>query len=185
MEAVEPQSQCPQSEIEPSFLLELLSWLGAAGIESWLDGGWGVDALLCAQTRPHKDVDLIVRVTDIPGLLSSLYAKGFAVREGQLPHSFVLADPEGHQIDIHAVSFDPDGNGVYRMQNGQEWIYPAAGFQGLGAVNGYLVLCLAAEAQVLCHAHGYIPTEKDLRDMALLAERFSVELPPQLRFEHG
>jgi len=26
-------------------------------------------------------------------------------------------------VDIHAVSFD-DGNGTYRMENGQDWIYP-------------------------------------------------------------
>jgi hemoglobin len=34
---------------------------------------------------------------------------------------------------------------------------------------------------VLCHAHGYLPTEKDLRDMELLRLRFGVELPPRLR----
>jgi hypothetical protein len=39
----------------------------------------------------------------------------------------------------------------------------------------------AAETQVLCHAHGYVPTEKDLRDMELLQGRFGVELPPHLR----
>jgi hypothetical protein len=27
------------------------------GITVWLDGGWGVDALLGRQTRPHSDLD--------------------------------------------------------------------------------------------------------------------------------
>jgi hypothetical protein len=31
------------------------------------------------------------------------------------------------------------------------------------------------------HAHGYVPKEKDLRDMELLKARFGVELPPHLR----
>jgi hypothetical protein len=34
---------------------------------------------------------------------------------------------------------------------------------------------------VLCHAQGYVPTEKDLRDMELLQARFGVELPLHLR----
>jgi len=34
--------------------------LRALGIEIWLDGGWGVDALLGEQTRPHKDLDIVV-----------------------------------------------------------------------------------------------------------------------------
>jgi hypothetical protein len=43
------------------------------------------------------------------------------------------------------------------------------------------VRCLSPATQVLCHAHGYVPVEKDFCDMELLAERFGVELPPQLR----
>jgi hypothetical protein len=35
--------------------------------------------------------------------------------------------------------------------------------------------------QVLGHAHGYVPVEKDFADMALLADRFGIDLPPQLR----
>jgi hypothetical protein len=66
------------------------------------------------------------------------------------------------------------------MENGRDWIYPADGFGGRGVIAGTSVRCLSAAAQVLCHAHGYVPTEKDLRDMELLSERFGVELPPQL-----
>jgi hypothetical protein len=40
---------------------------------------------------------------------------------------------------------------------------------------------LSPAIQVLCHAYGYTPIEKDFRDMELLQERFGVELPPQLR----
>jgi hypothetical protein len=34
---------------------------------------------------------------------------------------------------------------------------------------------------VLCHAHGYLPTEKDIRDMELLQRRFGIELPMHLQ----
>src|SRR5262249_2802479 len=36
-----------------------------AGIDYWIEGGWGVDALLSEQTRPHDDLDLGVRMEDI------------------------------------------------------------------------------------------------------------------------
>ena len=39
--------------------------LSANGIQVWLTGGWGIDALLQEQTRPHKDLDLIILVDDV------------------------------------------------------------------------------------------------------------------------
>jgi lincosamide nucleotidyltransferase A/C/D/E len=35
---------------------EIVEWLRTAGVEVWLDGGWGVDALIGEQTREHKDL---------------------------------------------------------------------------------------------------------------------------------
>jgi lincosamide nucleotidyltransferase A/C/D/E len=168
-------------EMTASALVELLHLFESAALRVWLDGGWGVDALLQTQTRPHKDVDLVLPVVDVPRLRELLAVGGFAVREGKPPHSFVLANGTGLEIDVHAVTFDGTGNGLYRMQNGADWVYPAEGFSGRGLVGGMAVRCLSPAAQVLGHAHGYLPVEKDFRDMELLAERFGVELPPQLR----
>jgi len=42
----------------------------------------------------------------------------------------------GLEVDIHAVVFDGEGNGVYRMQNGEDWIFPAEGFRGRGVIDG-------------------------------------------------
>jgi lincosamide nucleotidyltransferase A/C/D/E len=168
-------------EMTASALVELLRVLEAAGLEAWLDGGWGVDALLGRQTRPHKDVDLIVRLVDVPRLCEMLGQRGFAVREGAPPSCFVLADGAGLAVDVHPVTFDRNGNGVYRMEDGGDWVYPAEGFGGQGAVAGAAVRCLTPAAQVLCHAQGYTPAAKDLRDMKHLRARFGVELPPHLR----
>jgi lincosamide nucleotidyltransferase A/C/D/E len=170
-----------EREMTPAALVALLRLFESAGIPVWLDGGWGVDALLQTPTRPHQDVDIIVPVTDVPKLQELLAARGFAVREGQPPNSFVLANGEGLEVDVHAVTFDETGSGVYRMQNGEDWLYPAQGFSGRGLVCGMRVRCLSAEAQVLCHAHGYLPAEKDIQDMRRLQERFGIALPPQLR----
>ena len=164
-----------------SSLVELLRLFENNMIQVWLDGGWGVDALLQTQTRVHKDVDVIVSILDVPKLQELLGMEGFSVQEGEPPNSFVLANGVGLEVDVHAVSFDDDGNGVYRMQDGEDWIYPAEGFSEHGIVRGISVKCLSPTVQVLCHAHGYIPVEKDFCDMELLAEKFGVELPSQLR----
>jgi lincosamide nucleotidyltransferase A/C/D/E len=162
-------------------LIELLSLIETNHIEVWLDGGWGVDALLGEQTRAHKDADLIVRVSDLDRLAALLQPRGFAVRSGGTPSNFVLADATGLDLDLHAVVFDASGNGVYRMANGQDWIYPAEGFTGRGRIGGQSVRCLTAAIQVLGHATGYAPTAKDIEDMERLRARFGVALPPHLQ----
>lgn len=165
----------------PSSLVELLQFIESAAISVWLDGGWGIDALLEKQTRTHRDVDIILPVADVPKLQELLARRGFAIREGAPPDSFVLANGSGLEVDVHAVAFDNDGNGVYRMQNGEDWIFPAEGFSGRGVIAGKSVSCLSPTTQVLCHAHGYTPVHKDFRDMEHLKERFGVELPLQLQ----
>ncbi|MFL5778045.1 MAG: nucleotidyltransferase domain-containing protein, partial [Chloroflexota bacterium] len=72
------------------------------------------------------------------------------------------------------------GNGVYRMVEGGEWIFPAEGFTGIGLVADRSVQCLSPAVQVLCHAGGYEPDEDDRRDMRALRDRFGVTLPPGL-----
>ena len=179
--SIESRTMDPHVEMLSSSLIELLQLFEEAAIPVWLDGGWGVDALVGTQTRPHRDVDIILRVSDVPKLQGILSRRGFAIRDGSPPDSFVLADSSGLEVDVHAVVFDDDGNGFYRMENGGIWIYPADGFGGRGVVDGLHVRCLTPTVQVLCHAHGYVPVEKDFRDMELLKERFGVELPPQLQ----
>jgi lincosamide nucleotidyltransferase A/C/D/E len=168
-------------EMSSVALVELLLLFESAAIPVWLDGGWGVDALLQTQTRNHKDVDIILPVEDVPKLQGLLAERGFTVREGKPPDSFVLANETGLEVDAHAVTFDDMGNGVYRMQNGEDWIYSMEHLRGQGSVREKNVKCLTPEAQVLCHAYGYVLGEKDYRDMELLEECFGVELPSKLR----
>ena len=99
-------------EMTSSSLVELLQLFESNMIQVWRDGGWGVDALLQTQTRVHKDVDIIVSIMDVPKLQELLEMKGFSVQEGEPPNSFVLANCVGLEVELHAVSFDDDGNGV-------------------------------------------------------------------------
>jgi lincosamide nucleotidyltransferase A/C/D/E len=161
---------------EASDVHEVLAALDSVGIASWLDGGWGVDALLGEQTRPHQDIDLVVQVRDVPKMRSVLAGHGFELIEGVPDSNFVLRDPRDREIDVHPVRFDDAGNGVYRMEDGGDWIYTAAGFGGRGTIAGREVHCLTAEMQMTGHAGGYTPHETDFHDMRLLHERFGTPL---------
>ena len=162
-------------------LVALLDLIEDAGIVLWLDGDWGVDALLGEQTRPHMDLGRIPQIADVPRMREVLVARGFSLKEGKPPDSFVLQDGDGLKIDDHAVALDADGNDVHRMEHGEDWIVPAESFKGRGRVAGRPVRCLSPTPQVLCHAQGYDPAEKDLADMERLHDRFGVELPLHLQ----
>jgi len=57
-------SQHETTLIDVHWYLDLFDTLG---IRVWIDGGWGVDALLAEQTRPHEDLDIVIPEGDVPG----------------------------------------------------------------------------------------------------------------------
>ena len=63
--------------MDASTVRRFVPQLEQAGIPVWLDGGWGIDALLGRETRPHHDLDLIVRVSDVLKVLDVLQPAGF------------------------------------------------------------------------------------------------------------
>ena len=156
----------------------ILDRLEAAGIAAWLDGGWAVDAVLGDVTRDHADLDVIVELGDVARMRDVLAKDGFELVRGDPVSNFVLRDPRGCEIDVHPVRFDAAGNGIYRMENGEDWIFPAVGFAGRGQVLGRQVRCLSADVQMLCHATGYAPDATDAQDMRLLNERLGTALLP-------
>jgi lincosamide nucleotidyltransferase A/C/D/E len=162
----------------------ILDRLDEAGIAAWLDGGWAVDGALGEQTRPHADLDLILALDDVPAMLRALDDAGFEPVRGELPSNVVLGDVSRREVDVHPVRFDAAGNGIYRMETGDDWIYPSVGFTGTGRVGDRPVRCLTPDVQMLCHATGYEPDADDCRDMRLLHDRFgSALLPPYDRCE--
>ena len=154
-----------------------LDLMEASSIEVCLDGGWGIDALLGEKTREHGDLDIIIRVEDVPRLDAVTRASGYARQPGGTETNFVLMTPSGHEVDVHAIAFDGRGFGVFALPDGRKWPFPPAAFLGRGRIEGKDVRCLSPDAQVQCHAQGYTPDQDDLQDMKLLQDRFGVVLP--------
>jgi lincosamide nucleotidyltransferase A/C/D/E len=138
------------------------------GLTIWLDGGWGVDALLGRQTRPHDDLDIVVEDKDLHRLRTLLEAEGFrdVPRDDTQPWNFVLGHPDGRLIDFHVVVFDAGGNGI-----SGPGVFPAASFGATGTIDGHTVECLTVEHQLA--RSGYALRDKDFADLGALRERFS------------
>ena len=161
----------------PDRVLGALDVLEARGLRVWLDGGWGVDALLGEVTRLHEDVDLVVELEALDDVIDALGGLGFWVEEDRSPTRVVLRASDGSQVDLHPVTFAVDGTGWQRgaAPNGTDCPYPPSGF-AQGLILDRVVPCLSAEL-ALEHHLGYEPRERDRSDMALLAKRFNLSLP--------
>lgn len=158
-------------------VVNLYTKLESLGITIWVDGGWGVDALLGEQTRPHKDLDIAIQQKDVAKLCRLLQSRGF--REIKLeearPWNFVLADPIGREIDFHVIVIDEKGDGIYGSPENNE-VYPAASLTGTGSILGQAVQCISPEWMVKFHG-GYPLKEKDFRDVSALCEKFGIQIP--------
>ncbi len=172
-------TSCERRDVTGETVLELLHLLEAAGIDLWLDGGWGVDALLGYQSRPHQDLDAVVALSNVPHLQAVLGARGFTLSTDELPVRFVMAHPDLGRIDFHTVTFDEGGGGVQPQPSGGTFRYPPEGFT-VGTVLSQSVNCISPEVQMLCH-RGYEPDEKDAHDVLILHQHFGLALPPEYR----
>lgn len=157
-------------------VVALLDRLTEIGVTPWVDGGWGVDALLGHQTRPHGDVDLVIEADDKDAVVEMLHTDRFYEVEQWFttPVHTVWHHADGRAVDLHVIVLNSNGGGVY----GDEGVYPAEGLSGEGVIGGRPVRCISPEIQIEFH-RGYELREQDRHDVRLLSERFGLQLPPE------
>lgn len=150
-----------------------------AFIRLWIDGGWAVDALLCQPTRPHGDLDIVVQKQDVEHTRDVLKELGYKdqMDVDTRPSNFVMADEAGHEIDLHVIEFDEDGNGVY-VPPDLGLSYPSDSLTGQGVIGCHLVSYISPEWLVRFHT-GYEIDEQDIHDVMALHRRFGVSLPDE------
>lgn len=128
------------------------------------------------ETREHADLDLAVGRPHLERLRRWLVARRFAdvAREGSSPWCFVVEDDRHRRLDVHAFEYDAHGANVWGIA------YPHGSLSGTGRLGGEPVACVAPE-WMFRFKTAYPPAEKDLRDVAALAEHFGFEVPPTHR----
>lgn len=164
---------CPRPpDFPPADVMEVLHFLADNGILVWVDGGWGVDALLGEQTRPHADLDIALQHKDVPKLRELLEERGYrdVPRDDTRDCNFVLGDDAGHLVDVHSYTLDSHGKCVFGLP------YPADSLTGTGTINGYPVRCISAQWMVNFHT-GYELDENDYHDVLALSRRFGIAMP--------
>jgi lincosamide nucleotidyltransferase A/C/D/E len=162
------------TEMTSEDAIAIVQLLTENGIRVHIDGGWGVDALLGEQTRPHADLDIAVCHDDVPKLRELLEAQGYSdsPRDDTWECNFVLADESGHEVDVHSYMFDSEGKIIFGLP------YPAESLTGIGIIDGYAVECISPAWMVTFHT-GYELDLNDYRDVSALCERFGIELPSE------
>jgi lincosamide nucleotidyltransferase A/C/D/E len=168
--------------VDVAAVLAALDRLDELPVRTWVDGGWGIDALVGEQTRRHEDLDLVVARRDLDAAQSALGVLGYrhdvTVKPG-LPARVVLRDSNGRQIDLHSVIFDAQGNGWQPLGDGAWGGYPADGLTGVGIIGGRRVRCVTPQLQ-LRHHPGYPPDDHGRHDLRPLGQHFALALPPDL-----
>src|SRR5215212_9055088 len=173
-------------------VIELYTLLLEHGVQIWIDGGWGIDALLERQTRSHKDLDAFVAFDNLPTLTAVLSERGFALKEiwgesrsrrhnghvrlvgtgepgGQVATAFVLNDALGREIDIHVMYVDEHDSPTPAWDCTVSFSPDA--LHGYGVIAGLPVRCLSAAMHMRTHT-GYELQDKDIQDLQRLHERF-------------
>jgi lincosamide nucleotidyltransferase A/C/D/E len=150
-------------------VLETVDALSRAGVRCWLAGGWGIDALAGRQTRPHRDLDLLIDEADAARAEATLAAVGYGripealpgtlrfVPWSLMPHRVFVRDGEGRMIDLHPVR-SAEWPGVPSV--------PEA--FATGTVDGRVVDCLSVWAQAATH-EGYDVLDEHRPDLEVLA----------------
>lgn len=164
-------------------VVELYKEMEERRIEIWLDGGWGVDALLGEQTRPHSDLDIVVEKRDLASLVKLLEEKGYMrVKSGdETEWNFIMGDRDARFIDFHVIELDAKGNGVYGpVEKGI--MYPIEALTGEGKVGSLEVRCISPEWMVKFHT-GYKLRPHDYHDVKALCQKFGIELPKEYQKE--
>jgi lincosamide nucleotidyltransferase A/C/D/E len=167
------------TDVTSTDVIALYEALESLGVHIWIDGGWCVDALLGAQSRPHQDLDIAIQQKDVPALRRFLHAREYKdlPRADTRAWNFVVGDEKGREIDVHVIVLDKKGNGIYGpAENGE--MYPAASLTGTGQIEGRTVRCISPEWMVKFHS-GYELRNKDFQDVSALCEKFGIALPPE------
>ena len=169
-------------------VIEVLSWLEHRGVDVWLNGGWGVDALLGYQTREHDDLDLTISAVDRAAYTAAMMAAGFRTIRVDNAFNWVLIDGPGRMVDTHLVDFSETlvtATGV-RTYGPAGLPFEVGSLDGRGTIVDRPVRCETAEFQVRGHTR-YTPDETDYRDVLALCQAFDLEIPPvfeRLGFHH-
>ena len=131
---------------------QILQFAIDAEIKVFLDGGWGVDALLGYQSRAHNDIDIFVEKNDYQNFIEIMKANGFyeiKMEYTTLNHT-VWEDLKNRIIDLHCFEYTDEGEILYDGD-----CFPVETFSGKGRIEE-ITVCRGV--LILPYKNGYLST---------------------------
>ena len=150
-------------------VLDVLAALDAGGIDYWVDGGWGIDALLGRQTREHRDLDLGVRLNDVPRIEMSL-PHFRRESEEEWPGFRLLKDDRGRVVDLLLVQRSEAGELWQQLAGGRRLRHEEKESRASGYIGDRSVRCASVALQREHHDHPDA-TDQDRLDIEALERR--------------
>ena len=147
-------------------VLEVLDAVRSTGCRFWLEGGWGVDALVGRQTRHHRDVDVDFDAAYEDEVLAVLSRLGFSIGTDWRPNRVELSAPGDRWVDLHPLVIDDNGDARQAALDGGWHEFHRTWFT-TGVLGEVTVPCVSVEAQRLFHS-GYELRAVDRFDLAQL-----------------
>ena len=144
-------------------VVEVLAALDADGIDYWVDGGWGIDALLGRQTREHRDLDLGVRLDDVQKIESLLPQ----FRRESAESGVLLKDERFRVVDLLLVERSESGEFSQQLAGGRRLRYEERETRASGFIGGRKVRCASVALQLKHHNHPDA-TDQDRLDIEAL-----------------
>jgi lincosamide nucleotidyltransferase A/C/D/E len=149
-------------------VLGVLAALSRLGCRFWLEGGWGVDALVGHPTRAHRDLDVDLDARCEEPALAALAEMGYTVETDWRPNRVELHAPGRGRVDLHPLLIDADGSARQAALDGGCYLFPRSFFVA-GSLAGVPVPCVSVAAQRLFRT-GYELRGIDRHDLDVLDE---------------
>lgn len=149
-----------------SDVLEVVDVVRSVGCRFWLEGGWGVDALVGRETRLHRDVDVDFDATYEDAVLEALTGLGYSIETDWRPNRVELSASGHRWVDLHPLVIDDKGGARQAALDGGWHEFHRSWFT-TGTLGGLAVPCVSVEAQRLFHS-GYELRTIDVLDLAEL-----------------
>jgi lincosamide nucleotidyltransferase A/C/D/E len=149
-------------------LISYLDLFEELELDIWIDGGWGVDALIGEQTRSHEDLDFLIEKASSDRLVSAIRELGFVDvhTNDHTPWNFVMGTPDGKNFDFHLLERIADGDYIYGDPDNPIPVTTES-IDCTGVIAGRSVRCPTPEFQIYSHT-GYTIEETDIHDVTLL-----------------
>lgn len=162
-------------------VVSIYTTMKSKGVRLFIDGGWGVDALLGKQTRPHGDLDVVIERKNLEAFDQYLRQKGYRdiLRGDTSNYNYMLGDEDVKLVDIHVIELDEEGNGLYGKEK-DGIMYPVESLSGKGKIAGQEVDCISPEWVVKFHT-GYKLRESDRHDVTAICEKYGIDVPEEYR----